>query len=145
MFTLHIEAHSIPELKRKALAAFGEDAQTELPLSGVSPAQADLPKPEAVEKVASLAGLDKKSVAKRTVKAVPALPVEEAAPVAPVVEEKNEPLTLDTCIGVLKQVIEKKGMDYAILFIKKFNVKKVSELKEAQFSEFFLAAKAELV
>lgn len=38
MFTLHIEAHSIAELKRKALAAFDAPAQAEMELPTTKPA-----------------------------------------------------------------------------------------------------------
>lgn len=140
MFTLHIEAHSIPELKRKALAAFGEPEQTEMNFDEVTVVAG---KPIAVK---DPEGLLKKPVAKGAKAKAAAAAVEEAQEAATVSEpvEAREELTTASCKELLKKIITLKGMDYATQFILNFGIKKITDLKPAQFEEFTLKAKAEL-
>lgn len=117
MFTLHIEAHSIAELKRKALAAFDAPAQAEMEL----PVKQAKPKAEKV---------------KADVQPEPAA--------AAAVETEEVTITAVDCKEILKQVITAKGMDFATKFILGFGVKKVTDLPKSRYAEFMSEAKKEL-
>jgi len=163
MITINICGSTPNELKNKfieyAYAAYGlSSMQTEMPLAKLVPPPAEQPKPPATPiqipvpakepapaKAAAPAKKGRPSIYNRETAAEESIAAEIVAP-APKAAIANGAIKyqMQDTIEALKRIAAAKGIIVAKAQLAKFNCTKVSELKEAQYSEFVAVCDGEV-